>query len=102
MTQENEAQKEKNRKLTAIEKELNIKNVTQKVPGAKYGHVRGKLNVSKTKKSDQEFRNLVEELRAQLLESTTQIHRLATKRDRLQRELPANSTNELQRDLEVQ
>jgi len=64
MSYENEQMKEKNRKLRAIEKELNIKNVSHKAPANKYSHVKGKLMNSKMKKSDQEFRNLVEELRA--------------------------------------
>ena len=64
MNMENEQMKEKNRKLRAIEKELNIKNVTHKAPAGKYSHVKGKLGNSRMKKSDQEFRNLVEELRS--------------------------------------
>ena len=64
MNNENEQMKEKNRKLRAIEKELNIKNVSHKAPTGKYAHVRGKLLNSRGKKSDQEFRNLIEELRA--------------------------------------
>ena len=59
--------KQRNQKLKAIEKELNIKQVTRKAPMNKYSHVKGKLQSSLMKKSDQEFGKLVEELKLKLV-----------------------------------
>jgi len=64
MSGENEQMKERNKKLRAIEKELNIKNAAQKAPANKFAHVKGKLGNSRLKKSDEAFRNLVDELRS--------------------------------------
>jgi TolA-binding protein len=46
LNNENNQMKERNKKLRAIEKELNIKHVTKKAPANKYSHVKGKLNQS--------------------------------------------------------
>lgn len=64
MSGENDRMKERNKKLRAIEKELNIKNAAQQAPTNKFAHVKGKLGNSRMKKSDEAFRNLVEELRS--------------------------------------
>jgi predicted nucleic acid-binding Zn-ribbon protein len=40
---ENDAMKQRNKKLRAIEKELSVKQVTKKAPINKFSHVKGKL-----------------------------------------------------------
>ena len=81
---ENDSIRDKNRKLKAIEKELNIQKVTKKTQGNKYAHVKGKLNNSvKAKQSDKDFLSLIEELRVQLVHGEKNIARLTAKKDAL-------------------
>lgn len=63
LNEENAEMKKKNKKLNAIAKELSVQQVTKKAPTNKYSHVKGKLNATKMKQSDQEFIKLVEELK---------------------------------------
>jgi len=80
--------KERNKKLKAIEKELNLQYVTQKAPTNKFAHVRGKLNNTATKKSEQAFHDLVDELKAQLHMVKKRTARLKTQRASRQRDYP--------------
>ena len=87
--------KQRNQKLKAIEKELNIKQVTRKAPMKKYSHVKGKLQSSLMKKSDQEFGKLVEELKLKLVQGEKQVIHLSTLRDQASVQMPTQS-NDLQ------
>lgn len=60
---ENDAMKQRNKKLRAIEKELSVKQVTKKAPVNKFAHVKGKLQNTRMKQSDQDFLKLVEDLK---------------------------------------
>ena len=87
--------KQRNQKLKAIEKELNIKQVTRKAPMNKYSHVKGKLQSSLMKKSDQEFGKLVEELKLKLVQGEKQVIHISTQRDQASVQMPTQS-NDLQ------
>lgn len=58
---------DRNKKLRAIEKELGIRAVSKKGPINKFSHVKGKLQNTRMKQSDQDFNKLVEDLRVQVV-----------------------------------
>jgi hypothetical protein len=49
---ENNSIKDQNNKLKAIEKDMNSKHVTKKLPKNKYAHIRGKLASGRLKKGE--------------------------------------------------
>ena len=102
MSGENDQMKERNKKLQAIEKELNLQYVTQKAPTNKFAHVRGKLNNGGSKKSEQAFHDLVDELKAQLHMVKKRTARLKTQRAERQRDAPAATSSDLQKELDAQ
>lgn len=62
---------------------MNSKHVTNKLPKGKYAHVRGKLASGRLKKGEQEYENLIGDLKIQLVNGEKQIIQLTTQRDQL-------------------